>query len=93
MFDCRTIDDLDSESESNVIGCVVMATVVGVVVVVVATVVVVVVVVVVVCAVTVILDCPFMVLGPMLEGPPSGPKILPNHCPVGASGAIRKRNV
>ena len=91
MFDCRTIDDLDSESESNVIGQVVMATVVVDVVVVVATVVVVVVVV--VCAVTVILDCPFMVLGPMLEGPPSGPKILPNHCPVGASGAIRKRNV
>jgi len=82
MFDCRTIDDLDSESESNVIGCVVVATVVVDVVVVV-----VVDVVVVVCAVTVILDCPFMVLGP------TGPKILPNHCPVGASGAIRKRNV
>ena len=80
---------MDSESESNVIGQVVMATVV--VDVVAATVVVDVVVV--VCAVTVILDCPFMVLGPMLEAPPSGPKILPNHCPVGASGAIRKRNV
>ena len=33
MFDCRTIDDLDRESESNVIGCVVMATVFVVVVV------------------------------------------------------------
>jgi hypothetical protein len=41
-----------------------------------------------VCAVTVILDSPMM-SGWLL----TGPKILPNHWPVGASGDIRKRNV
>ncbi len=45
-------------------------------------------VVVVVGAVTVILDFPMMSGCPL-----TGPKILPNHWPVGASGDIRNRNV
>ena len=45
-------------------------------------------VVVVVGAVTVILDFPMMSGCPL-----TGPKILPSHWPVGASGDIRNRNV
>ena len=85
IFGCRTIDDFDSESESNVSVWFVVATVV---VVVGAVVVGAVVVVVVVGAVTVILDFPMMSGCPL-----TGPKILPNHWPVGASGDIRNRNV
>ena len=75
MFDCRTIDDLDSESDTR-LGLPV------------ATVVVVVVDEVVVVALIEIRA------RPTTSGwPPTGPKILPNHWPVGASDDIRKRNV
>ena len=75
---------MDSESESKVSVWFVVATVVVVVVVVVVGADVVVV----AGAVTEILD------RPMMSGCPlTGPKILPSHWPVGASGDIRNRNV